>query len=248
VISIIICSINPVSFTRVCACYRDVLGAEPHEIIGIHDARGLCEAYNRGLAHSRGEIVIFSHDDIEIWTPELVPRLKRHLARFEAVGVAGTTKLVSPGWHAVGPPFTFGQITHPVKKEFSVSFYGGQGHAAIGGIQAFDGVFQAWRRETIMRIGWDQQHFTGFHCYDIDCTYRAYKAGCKLGVALDLPMFHNSGGNFDEVWKIHAQIFLQRHGATLETTTRLGIQPAAAQVATRQDALALMIAYAQPPA
>jgi GT2 family glycosyltransferase len=248
VISIIICSINPVSYTRLCARYRELLGNEPHEFIGIHDARGLSEAYNRGLAQSRGEVVIFSHDDIEIWTPEFLPRLKKHLQEFDIVGVAGTSKLISPGWHAVGPPYTFGQITHPVRNEYSVSFYGGQGHTRIGGIQAMDGLFLAFRREAILRVGWDQQHFTAFHCYDIDCTYRASRMGCKLGVALDLPMFHNSGGNFNDEWKVHAHIFLQRHGATLATSSRLGLQAAIVQVPTRQDALALMTAYCQAPA
>lgn len=246
-ISIIICSINPVSCTRVCSQYRELLGNEPHEFITIHDARGLCEAYNRGLAQARGEIVIFSHDDIEIWTPEFLPRLKRHMERFDAVGVAGTTRLIGPGWHASGPPYTFGQITHPVKDRFSVSFYGGQGRTAVGGIQAFDGLFQAWRRDVIARVGWDERHFNGYHCYDIDCTYRAHLAGYKLGVVLDLPMFHNSGGDFGDTWKQHAQIFLQLHGARLATVSRVAFQAAIVEVPTRHDALAIMNAYAQTP-
>jgi hypothetical protein len=36
------------------------------EIIGIHDARSLADGYNRGIAQSRGEHIILSHDDIEI--------------------------------------------------------------------------------------------------------------------------------------------------------------------------------------
>ncbi len=245
VISIVICSINPVSYTRICTLYKELLGNEPHELIGIHDAQGLCEGYNRGLAQSRGEIVIFSHDDIEIWTPEFLPRLKRHLERFDVVGVAGTSRLISPGWHAAGPPYTFGQMTHPARNQYSISLYGGQGHSSIGGMQAMDGVFLAFRREAILRVGWDQQHFTGFHCYDIDCTYRAYRAGIKLGVAMDFEMFHNSGGDFNETWKVHAQIFMQQHGATLATVSRVGFQPAMVLVNTRHEAKALMMAYHQ---
>src|SRR5436305_10032323 len=104
-ISVIICSIDPVRFARVCANYRQVLGNEPHEIIGIHDAKGMCEGYNRGLAQARGDIVIFSHDDIEILTPEFATRLKKHLLRFDVVGIAGTLLLVGAGWFNAGPPY-----------------------------------------------------------------------------------------------------------------------------------------------
>src|SRR3954452_16252272 len=113
-ISVVICSIDPVRFARVCANYRQVLGAEPHEIIGVHDAKGMCEGYNRALAQCRGDIVIFSHDDIEILTEEFAARLKKHMLRFDVVGVAGTTLLVGAGWYASGPPFAMGQVVHPV--------------------------------------------------------------------------------------------------------------------------------------
>jgi len=246
-ISIIICSINPVSFTRVCANYRSLLGAEPYEVIGIHDAKGLAEAYNRGLAQSKGDIVIFCHDDIEIWTPEFLPRLKHHLQTFDVIGVAGTSRLVGAGWHSAGPPYIFGQITHPLKGDFHVGFYGGQGNAAVGGIQAMDGVFLAFKRNVIQHVGWDAENFKGFHCYDIDCTYRAHKLGYKLGVVLDLPMFHVSGGNFGDTWKAHAAIFLQKHGATLSTAPWVTFRDAFTQVATREQALELMHRYAKLP-
>ena len=47
-ISIIICSVNPVLFTRISAHYKELLGAEPHEIIGIHDARRQVGLSERG--------------------------------------------------------------------------------------------------------------------------------------------------------------------------------------------------------
>ena len=58
-ISIVICSIDPMRFETVKGHYECLLRAEPHEIIGIHDARSLAEGYNRGLVKSSGETVIF---------------------------------------------------------------------------------------------------------------------------------------------------------------------------------------------
>lgn len=45
------------------------------------DARSLCEGYNRGVAMSRGDVLIFSDDDIEIPTRDLCARLLRHIFR-----------------------------------------------------------------------------------------------------------------------------------------------------------------------
>src|SRR4051794_4231360 len=111
-ISIVICSIDGERFDAVCEQYRAALGKEPYEIIRVPDARSMCDGYNRGLQKSRGEIVIFSHDDIEIWGPDFAPRLKLHLQKFDVIGVAGTNRLVQPGWIAAGPPHIFGQVAH----------------------------------------------------------------------------------------------------------------------------------------
>ncbi|MEI2771206.1 MAG: glycosyltransferase [Candidatus Competibacter sp.] len=78
-ISIIICSVDDVKFARVERNYRNLLVNFPYEIIRIDDAVSLCEGYNRGIARSRGNYLIFSHDDIEIWTPDFGQRLLRHL-------------------------------------------------------------------------------------------------------------------------------------------------------------------------
>ena len=241
-ISIIICSINPVLFRRISAHYAQLLGEEPFEIIGIPDARGICEGYNRGLARSKGEIVIFSHDDIEIWTPEFLPRLKSHLERFDVIGVAGTSKLISGGWYSSGRPFSAGQITHPCVGEYQVTFFGAY-RRVMGGLQALDGVFLAFRREVIERVGWDAQTFSGFHCYDVDCTYRAFRMGYRLAVAVDLPIFHQSGGSYDNTWMQYAELFMQKHGATLETQPPHTHQTAVSQVKTREHAQALMQMY-----
>lgn len=241
-ISVVICSIDPVRFSAVCAMYRDVMGPEPYEIVGIHDAKGMCEAYNRALAKCRGDIVVFSHDDIEILTAEFAPRLKRHLLRFDAIGVAGTLRLISAGWYSAGPPFAVGQIVHPVVNQFQISYYGGF-RQVMGDVQAMDGLFLAFRREVIMRVGWDEKTFQGFHIYDVDCTYRAYRMGYRLGVALDLPMMHMSGGKFDSTWQDQAQLFVQKHGATLATLPRRAARTCALQLDTKAEAVAMMKMY-----
>ena len=210
-ISIVICSINSARFDAVCEQYRAALGNEPYEIIRVPDAKSMCEGYNRGLLKSRGEIVIFSHDDIEIWAPDFAARLRAHLQKFDVIGVAGTTRLVQPGWIAAGPPHIFGQVAHRIMHHrVALAVYGARERVEPN-IQAMDGLFLAFRREAIVRLRWDERTFTHFHCYDIDCTFRAYRAGYKLGVALDLPLLHMSGGSYDAAWEREAMLLLQKH-------------------------------------
>jgi len=238
-ISIVICSINPVNFTRISAQYHAAMGAEPHEIIGIHDAKSLCEGYNRGLARSTGDIVIFSHDDIEIWTPHFTQRLKAHLQNFDVVGVAGTNRLVGPNWYQAGPPYAFGQVAHVIPNGFHVAVYGAP-RRVVGNIQAMDGLFLAFRRDAIERVRWDEQTFNGFHCYDVDCTYRAYLSGLRLAVALDLPMLHLSHGEYGDTWQQYAHRFTQKHAATLGTIGPRNGQCTFIQVPTREEAIVVM--------
>ena len=238
-ISIIICSVNPVLYARICAQYTQLMGAEPFETIGIHDARGISEGYNRGLAQSKGDIVLFSHDDIEIWQPDFTARLKRHLQRFDVIGVAGTNKLVGPGWHSSAPPYTLGQVTHPIAGQFQLSFFGAY-RQVMGDMQAMDGVLLAFRRPAIEQIRWDDQTFTGFHLYDMDATYRAFRAGYKLAVAADLPILHMSGGSYDQNWQHFAGLFMRKHGATLETHSPRSCQVSIVQLSSREEAQELM--------
>jgi GT2 family glycosyltransferase len=241
-ISFVICSINPVLYSRISTHLKELLGDEPYEIIGIHNAQGICEGYNRGLKLSRGEVVIFCHDDIEILTPEFVPRLKKHMSNFDIVGVAGTSRLSGPAWIVSGPPFSSGIMLHPMRQLFQISFYGAF-RKAMPDRQAMDGVFLAFRREVIERVGWDDQTFRGFHFYDLDCTYRAYRMGYRLAVVVDLPMVHHSGGKFDKIWQEQAQLFIRKHGATLQTVTKRSYQTSVVEVADKREAVILMKLY-----
>ena len=72
-ISVLICSIDADKYARVTANYQRLLSGHPHEIIGIHDVRSLAEGYNRAVHKSRGELLLFSHDDVEIVSGDLAP-------------------------------------------------------------------------------------------------------------------------------------------------------------------------------
>ncbi len=205
--SVIVCSIDEVKKTKICKHYEALLAGHDFEIIQIPDAKSLAEGYNRGAAQSRGSILIFSHDDIEILSADFARRLICHLSWHDVVGVAGTSRLVSPVWSFAGRPHLHGYVVRrfPEYDCFRVECYG---PAATGApIQALDGILIAASRKVCTSIPFDQATFDGFHLYDIDFTFSAYSAGFRIGVAEDILVLHESRRAYDGVWARFAEKF-----------------------------------------
>ena len=74
-----------------------------------------------------------------------------------------------------------------------------------------DGVLLAARREIFATVRFDAATFDGFHCYDIDWSYRAALAGFRLAAAGDLQVVHASRGRYDDVWQQYAERFCAKH-------------------------------------
>lgn len=238
-ISVIICSIQRDRFTRITEQYRRLMGDEPHEIIGVHDAISLAEGYNRGLDESKGDLLIFSHDDLDLWSPEFITRIKKHMESVDILGVAGTNRLVGPAWYLAGPPHVFGQVTHLWQGHYQVHVYGAPGRL-VRGIQAMDGLLLAFRREAIERLRWDDATFDDFHCYDVDCTFRGYQGGLRLGVALDLPVFHHSRGMYGDMWRRYSRVFMEKHGRAIVPMAERKYQHTVIQLETEEEAREVM--------
>jgi glycosyltransferase involved in cell wall biosynthesis len=216
-ISVIICSIDPVKYELVCANLRDRFGDSPYELIGIHDAKSLCEGYNRGVAKSRGEILIFCHDDIEIISPSFSGLVRKHLQAFDVIGCAGTTKLKDSKWMSSGDPYLHGVIAYPVAGAwpsdlFHLSMWGGIQLTQIKGVQALDGVFIAANRHVVESVRFDEETFDGFHGYDTDFSYCAFLRGFELAVCKDILIAHKSTvGDFEGIYKTYANRFWEKY-------------------------------------
>jgi GT2 family glycosyltransferase len=239
--SIIICSITPAKFQAVTRNLALLLGNEPHEFIGVHDAKSLCEGYNRALAHAKGDRLIFCHDDIEVLNGDFRPKLIGHLDRFDVVGVAGSDRLVGGLWSLAGPPFIHGQIAHPnlPSQAYEVEIFSTPARA-VRNIQGLDGLFLAARREVLERIRFDEQTFDGWHGYDIDFTFAAHLAGFKLGVACDINILHHSVGTIGPAWEHYARRFNQKYVRHLSPISERKFLPARVLVRTKAEVLEVM--------
>jgi hypothetical protein len=215
-ISVIICSVNPEKFARVAANYRERLAGVPHEILLIDDARSLCEGYNRGIDRATGDILVFSHDDIEILTGDFAPRLIGHLEQVDLIGVAGTTRVVDATWGMAGWPHCHGQVVHADRTlgTCAVSMFQVTG-PVVEDIQGLDGLFFAARRRVIESVRFDALTFDGFHLYDLDFTFSAFQAGFRITVCNDIVIAHDSRGRFDARFAGFAERFVAKHRASL---------------------------------
>lgn len=222
-ISVVICSIDAAKFATVTASYRAALSGTPHEIVGIHDARSLCEGYNRGARQAQGDLLIFSHDDVEILSGDLAGALQRATGSLDVIGVVGTTKVLWAFWPAAGQPFLRGWITHPAVdgRRYEVAVFGVDGPVATG-LQGLDGMFLATTRAVWSRSPFDEATFDGFHGYDIDFTYAAYRAGFRIGTSAEIAVLHASGGSFGPEWLHYAERFDAKYAGELTGTREIG--------------------------
>ena len=223
-VSCIICSITPSKFAKISARLKRLFAALPHEIIGVHDARSLSEGYNRGARASRGEVLLFCHDDIDLPAPDFAPRLLTHLQACDLVGVVGNTRLTDAKWVYADWSHMHGQIgmTGGAPDEVVVTAFQLQG-AATPNAQVLDGVLMAAHRALWERQPFDESTFDGWHLYDFDFSLRAHRAGAAVRIAHDLLTIHASQGDFGAEWQRYCRRFIAKHGeapASMQNTKR----------------------------
>ena len=239
--SFIICSIDAAKFRLISLAIAQRMAGLPHEIVGIHDARSMCEGYNRGIARATGENLVFCHDDIDLLSPDFSRRLAIGLEQYDLIGVAGTDRLIAASWASAGPPHIFGQVAHyhADPGHYLVDQYGIP-RRIIPNIQAMDGLFIAARRHVLEKMRFDEDTFRDWHFYDLDFTFRAYLGGFHLAICCDIPLMHASIGKFTAQWQANAALFLKKHRANLGIGTMRQFNPTTIGAADKAEALALM--------
>jgi hypothetical protein len=242
-ISIVTCSNDDPQFAAMAASYATALADWPHDMVRIADARSLAEGYNRGAAAAGGEILIFTHDDVEILAGDFGHRLARRLAECDILGIAGATRATGPAWPYAGWPFLHGAVIYPDGSGYRVTAYSRKVPLARG-IRVMDGVFLAMDRRLALQIGWDEETCDGFHGYDVDFTLRAAQAGMRLAVASDLGIVHRSSGSFDDRWESTARKLVARH-PELRGECGRETGPVGRSVPTARHALALVDNWAR---
>jgi tetratricopeptide (TPR) repeat protein len=197
-ISVIVCSITPAKLHRLRSNLERLLFGEDWELVHIGDACSLCAGYNRGVLLAQGELLVFCHDDIEIFNSDFAAMLRKHLAVFDLIGVAGSTLATGPSWRWSGALYNFASVAHPRSDGdgLALSVCGTRG-PVIESAQLLDGLFLAARRSLLERVSFDEITFDGFHFYDLDFSYRAWLSGARTAICRDIAIYHQSRGEFN---------------------------------------------------
>ena len=225
--SIIVNSIDPEKLKRFKNNIEQVMGHTSWELVHIPDAKSMCEGYNRGLKNSKGKYLIFCHDDIEFVSEDISGVLEYCFKNTDVFGVLGTRLLIRHDFPASGIPNVIGllvkrEVTQPA---YSIEYEGLEG-ILMSGIQALDGMLIGCSREVASLLKWDDINFLGWHGYDIDFSYRAFRAGFHVAVCGVLPIIHHTNSTFSapEV-RNTASILYEKHPMIKKiTSNRINIQ------------------------
>jgi hypothetical protein len=227
-ISVIVCSrlgqlssIHPRNIAK-------TIGTE-YEYICIDNSNNrysLCAAYNEGVLRSRGDILVFVHEDVFFmegnWGSVLHNKFLDN--SIGLVGVAGTQYLFNetPGWVAAGRPFIRGHVIHECNNGETYNLTVFSWEKEDSEVVAVDGLFFAVRKSMFDRIKFDDQTFDGFHFYDLDICMQIRQTH-RLIVTWDILLKHQSGGNFNDSWKMYASRFLNKYQYNLPASCAMSI-------------------------
>lgn len=219
-ITIIISARNPVPESTLERNIRKTVGV-PIELFMINNssgANGLASVYNYGAARSRGDILVFMHDDAFFMTENwgvILESLFRQDPKLGVVGVAGTQYLFRDNysWTAAGRPFIKGRIVHDLQNgDFFATLFSPEKETCE--VVACNGVFFAVRRTLLTQFGFDERVFDSYYFHDLDFCMQARKEW-KVIVTGDIVVKHKSTGTYDKAWQHYGHIFMNKWAAEL---------------------------------
>jgi GT2 family glycosyltransferase len=220
-ISIVISSVRPDLLRQVQDSIASTLPVE--HALHVWDNRtarlGLAAVYNRMAAQTRGDILLFLHEDVtftdDSWGQALLDILSD--PAIGLVGIAGSrykSRAIS-GWYTGIPDLNAYHITHLTDGRLLTLRHPREWPAPKCPAVTIDGVFMACRRQVWEAIRFDEAGLPGFHFYDIDFSLRAAET-TRVVVTDRIGLVHHTlGGDFGDNWMEAALAFHQRHAHRL---------------------------------
>lgn len=204
-ISIIICSVNEFFCTQLEKNIDKTIGDVVYEIIKIENSINsipITQVYNLGISKSKGDYLLFIHEDIlfhtKYWGRKLIEIFENNLD-YGMISIAGAsvkTKIPSGWWDCEERYKALNIIQHlPNNKVVNQNF--GFEKGDLQEVVVVDGVFMAVRKKT--NVFFDEL-LDGFHCYDLNISFEIQKKGYKIGVTNQILIEHFSLGSLSLNW------------------------------------------------
>lgn len=240
-ISIIVCSKFPTLSKELLDNISQTVGTD-YEIVSIDNSQAkysIFEAYNEGVARSKGEYLCFMHEDVVLRSSNWGNTVERVLSHKDvgAIGVAGGCVASSRiDWRFSN--YHWGclnlvQGTSTVEPEpYYYTFMQSHFPKAIKDrellpVAMLDGVWMAMRRDIFNTIRFDSETFAGFHLYDSDICMQINKLGKDIYVVKDILLEHKSEGTFSAQFATSQKVFLNKWKDMLPLVKGLVVSPQA---------------------
>jgi hypothetical protein len=212
-ISVIICSANPVELLTVKANIAKTIGVV-HEIIAFNNQdgkKGICELYNRGVQRAQYDMLCLMHEDIEMQTMgwgAKVMEIFMENPKLGLLGVAGGgyKSLVPSGWYNADLELN-GEFYCCLIQGFKHSGveeyldYRNPRNEQLSVVAAIDGCWMCTPKSIALENPFDEKLLTGFHAYDIDYSL-AVGRNYDVAVTYEVLLRHFSEGAFSKEWEL----------------------------------------------
>ncbi len=212
-ISVIVCSRKNKPPTIFLSNLENTIGYE-YELIIIDNSQNrysIFEAYNRGIAKSRGQYCCFVHDDVVFHTTgwgKILIEICEKDGGIGLIGVAGAkikTRMPSAWWDCPMKYQVINILQHTQDHKIEKQVVGFKNNSIQEEVVAIDGVFMFMRK--VKNITFSKK-LKGFHHYDLDISLEFKKKGYKIIVTNQVLIEHFSQGYIDNSWyrsavKIH---------------------------------------------
>lgn len=220
-LSLIICSRNVSVPKKLEENLKKTIHAD-YELIVIDNSLNqlsIFEAYNIGINRSKGEILVFLHDDILFQTlgwGKIIHLLFEQYTDIGLIGIAGSsikTKMPSTWWQG---PVYIRIIQHHKNDKASENKTNGFGNKEIVEVAAIDGVLMIMKRDDNIRF---DENLKGYHNYDMDLSIKHHKLNKKVCVTSQIVIEHFSAGTINKDWYLSTSKFHKFNAENLPIIT-----------------------------
>lgn len=218
-LSIITCSISPEYVQRLLVNIQQTAALEYEIIVYENDGhKGLCEVYNICAAKAKYPNLCFVHEDVLFHTIDWDKLIAQYLCN-EQIGVLGVMggrykSAFGLSWKDGKTSFYRFNIMDGIDHKHLSYFPKDE---ILSEVVCLDGAFLCCRKDVWEKFRFDEEHFKGFHFYDIDFSFRVAQLYRNYTIN-NLLLEHFSQGKFDKNFIKDLICFEEIHQQTLPFT------------------------------
>lgn len=220
-LSIIICTRAPLALRAASESIAATIGV-PYEVIGIDNSQGrysICEAYNRGAAQAKYDLLCFMHEDIRFHTPGW-GAIVAEIVADPTVGVLGVTggkyQVKAPAaWWGCGPDLCRENVLDVFPDGHTEMGLRNPAGEELADVAVVDGLWMCSRKAVWQKHPFDAHTFTDFHFYDLDYCTEIFRQGLRVCVTFRVLLEHHSRGSVNAMWLRNALKYQQKRRGQL---------------------------------